>query len=158
MEDKKDAIVQNNEEDIQYTFVVPKGEVYREPDPEESEPEQSPAERVEPVPEVSDAEPSLDVTEEPEAAEEPEPEESDAEPVPAAKTIVADRRQFYDAEEKFFEAYKAADPTGRTAYMEPPVYDETGLSEVEDITYTFVVPKGEKYEEPDPEEEKAART
>jgi len=157
LEDKKEAIVQNNEDDIQYTFVVPKGEVYREPDPEESEAEPAPAENEEPDAEEPDTEPAAEVTEEPEKPEETEPEVSDAEPVPAAKTIVADRKQFYDAEEKFFEAYKAADPTGRTAYIEPPVYDETGLSEVEDITYTFVVPKGEKYEEPDPEEEKAAR-
>ena len=144
MEDKKEAIVQNNEEDIQYTFVVPKGEVYREPEDDESEPAPAPAEKEDPVSEASEATEASGST------------EAESEADTAAKTIIADRKQFYDAEEKFFEIYKAADPGCRTAFIEPPVY-ETGLSDVDDITYTFVVPKGEKYVEPDPEEEKAAK-
>ena len=172
MEDNRGANVQNTEEsistkaeetrpaadnvtddDIQYTFVVPKGEVYREPEEADTE-----AEDTEAVPEP--------VIAEPEPAEEPD-EEAAAE---QAKTIVADHRRFTDevnnaladaadadAGDLFFDTYKAADPTGRTAYVEPPVYAPTGLSDDDDITYTFVVPKGEIYKEPDPEEEKAAR-
>lgn len=169
--EEKDAIVQNTEEaieeqaeeikaeeteetkpaadsvmddDIQYTFVVPKGEIYRDPDDDIPEP----------------------VTADPEPAEEPEtPEEPDPD-----KTIVADRRRFTDevnealaeaaeadAEEEFFKTYKEADPTGRTVFIDQPVYEETGLSDDDDITYTFVVPKGEIYREPDPEEERAAK-
>ena len=159
MEDNREAIVENNEEvigtkaeqtepaadsvmddDIQYTFVVPKGEVYREPE------------------ETADGEAEETI---------PEPENNEPE---AEKTIVADRKRFTeavndaledaaeaDAGDEFFETYKAADPTGRTVFIEPPVYDETGLPDDDDITYTFVVPKGEIYREPDPEEERAAK-
>lgn len=178
MEDNREDIVQNNEEsieakagetvsaaesvvddDIQYTFVVPKGEIYREPEPEDSEDPEEPEEIPEPV------------MVEPEPAEEAV-EEDGSEP---EKTLIADRRRFtdaindaladaaeedegnyFDSDEDFFNAYKAADPTGRTANIAPPVYDFTGLPD-DDITYTFVVPKGEVYEEPDPEEERAAK-
>ena len=143
MEDNREAIEKNTEEsietkaeettpaadsvmddDIQYTFVVPKGEVFREPE-ETLEPE---------------------------------------------KTLVADRRRFTeevnealedaaeaDAQDEFFEAYKAADPTGRTIFLESPIFDASGIPDDDDITYTFVVPKGEIYKEPDPEEERAAK-
>lgn len=173
MEENKEAIVKNTEEDIevkaedtrpvadsvvdddiQYTFVVPKGEIYREPE----------------VVADSIAEPE---TPEP-AVIEPEPAEA-AESVPA-ETIVADRKRFteevndalqdaaeadaedsIDPEDAFFESYKAADPIGRTMYVEPPIYEATGLPEDDDIVYTFVVPKGEIYKEPDPEEEAAEK-
>ena len=198
MEDKKEDIVQNNEEsietqaedttpaaenvvddDIQYTFVVPKGEIYRDPDleppvPEESEEAETFAEEAEELNPEEDNIPEPVVIE-PEPAEsdtaEPESEEPDDTP---AKTIVADRRNFtkavndaladaaeedgfFDSDDDFFDTYKAADPTGRTAYVEPPVYGATGLPDDDDITYTFVVPKGEVYQEPDPEEERAAK-
>ena len=139
MEDNKEEIIQNNgevteaeaedrkpdaesapDEDIQYTFVVPKGEIYKDPDLE--------------VPEEEIPEP---VMVEPEPAEE-------------------DDGGFFDSDD-FFDTYKAADPTGKTIVVEPPVYEETGLSEDDDITYTFVVPRGEIYREPDPEEERAAK-
>ena len=167
MEDNREAIEKNNEEvietkaeetkpaadnvtddDIQYTFVVPKGEVYREP---EVTAEGGPEETVEGEPEETIPEPVII---------EPEPE----------KTIVADHRSFTeavnnsledaaeaDAGDEFFESYKAADPKGRTTFIEPPIYDATGLPYDDDITYTFVVPKGEIYKEPDPEEERAAK-
>ena len=177
MEDKKEDIVQNNvesietqaedttpaaenvvDDDIQYTFVVPKGEIYRDPDLEP------------PVPEETEEEAEV-VTEEAEEEASDETEETDDTP---AKTIVADRRNFtkavndaladaaeedgfFDSDDDFFDTYKAADPTGRTAYVEPPVYGATGLPDDDDITYTFVVPKGEVYQEPDPEEERAAK-
>lgn len=144
MEENKDAIIQNTEEDIEYTVVVPKGEVYREPE-EESVPEP--------------------VMIEPEPAEETDETESPG----SAKTLVADHRRFTDAvndalseaaeadaDDEFFKTYKAADPAGRTAFVEPPVYAATGLPD-DDITYTFVVPRGEIYREPDPEEERAAK-
>ena len=168
MEDNREANVQNTEEgirsgsedtkpaadnaaddDIQYTFVVPKGEIYREPE--------------EAVPEPAMVEP------------EPAEESADEEAAEPARTIVAEHRRFTDAvndaladaaeadaaesfdSDNFFDTYKAADPAGRTAYVEPPVYAATGLSDDDDITYTFVVPKGEIYKEPDPEEERAAR-
>ena len=198
MEDKKEDIVQNNEEsietqaedtkpaaenvvddDIQYTFVVPKGEIYRDPDleppvPEETEEAETFAEEAEEGTPEEDNIPEPVVIE-PEPAEsdtaEPESEEPDDTP---AKTIVADRRSFteavndaladaaeedgfFDSDDDFFDTYKAADPTGRTAYVEPPVYGATGLPDDDDITYTFVVPKGEVYQEPDPEEERAAK-
>ena len=182
MEDKKEDIVQNNEEsietkaedttpaaenvvddDIQYTFVVPKGEIYRDPDLEPPVPEETEDNIPEPV--VIEPEPAES------DASEPESEETDDTP---AKTIVADRRNFtkavndaladaaeedgfFDSDDDFFDTYKAADPTGRTAYVEPPVYGATGLPDDDDITYTFVVPKGEVYQEPDPEEERAAK-
>ena len=167
MEDNREAIEKTNEEvietkaeetkpaadnvtddDIQYTFVVPKGEVYREP---EVTAEGGPEETVEGEPEETIPEPVII---------EPEPE----------KTIVADHRSFTeavnnaledaaeaDAGDEFFESYKAADPKGRTTFIEPPIYDATGLPYDDDITYTFVVPKGEIYKEPDPEEERAAK-
>lgn len=138
------------DDDIQYTFVVPKGEIYQDPD-------------LIPEPVVVEPEPAE------ESSEEPPKEASEPE-----KTIVADRRRFTeevnmaleDAAEAdedesfdpdgFFNTYKAADPTGNTIIIEPPVYDATGLSD-DDIEYTFVVPKGEIYKEPDPEEERAAK-
>ena len=145
MEDNKETIVQNNgegieakaeetrpasgtaDDDIQYTFVVPKGEVFREPE------EEADADSAEIIPE--------DVPEpvviEPEPAE---PAEAEADP---AKTIIADRSSFTGMK-------------SRTPDVEPPVYAPTGLPDDADITYTFVVPKGEVYREPDPEEEKAA--
>ncbi|MBQ6438953.1 MAG: FtsQ-type POTRA domain-containing protein [Mogibacterium sp.] len=164
MEENKEAIEQNKEEsiekqseeaepaadiavvdeDIQYTFVVPKGEVYREPE-----------------------------TEKPTVETPPAGEESGSETDPD-KTIVADHLRFTDEvnnaladaadadaddafdSDDFFKTYKAADPTGSTVFMDPPVYDATGLPD-DDITYTFVVPKGEIYKEPDPEEERAAK-
>ncbi len=176
--EEKEAIVKNTEEaieektemtnpagnvvddDIQYTFVVPKGEIYRDPDDEIPEPvmvEPEPAEEAETAEESGAAE-------EPQAEEEPEP----------AKTIIADHRSFTEAvndaledaaeadaedaaADEFFESYKAADPTGKTVYIEPPVYAPTGLDDDDDITYTFVVPRGEIYKEPDPEEERAAK-
>ena len=176
MEEKKETVVQNIEEgigseveetkpaaenvvddDIQYTFVVPKGEIYRDPDLEPSE------------------------TDEPEPAEstdaEAEPDDAEAEPAQPEKTIVVDRSSFteevnnaladaaeedegffFDSDEDFFDTYKAADPAGRPTLVEPPVYAATGLPDEDDfITYTFVVPKGEIYTEPDPEEERAER-
>ena len=138
------------EDDIQYTFVVPKGEIYQDPD-------------LIPEPVMVEPEPAEGTPEE-EPEEAPEPD----------RTIVADRRHFTeevnraleDAAEAdedgsfdsdgFFDTYKAADPTGNTIFIEPPVYDSTGLSD-DDIEYTFVVPKGEVYKEPDPEEERAAK-
>ena len=98
MEDNRVAIVENNEEvigtkaeqtepaadsvmddDIQYTFVVPKGEVYREPE------------------ETADGE-----------AEEtlPEPENNEPE---AEKTIVADRKRFTEAVNDALEDAAEAD-------------------------------------------------
>ena len=179
--EEKEAIVQNNEsiradaeeikangtapvsgnvvdDDIQYTFVVPKGEVYIDPDiaPAAAE-EEKPAE----ADEASDSDTAGNADT---GSAEPEPD----------KTIVAGRRRFteevnaaladaatednesFDSDD-FFDTYKAADPTGKTAYVEPPVYAATGLSDVDDIIYTFVVPKGEVYEEPDPEEERRER-
>ena len=136
MEDNREAIEQNTEEsietkaeetkpaadslmddDIQYTFVVPKGEIYREP-----------------------AEPA-------QAETEPETE----------KTLVADRRHFTEEVNDALEVAAEADAAGRTIFLESPIFDATGLPDDDDITYTFVVPKGEIYKEPDPEEERAAR-
>ena len=136
MEDNREAIEQNTEEsietkaeetkpaadsvmddDIQYTFVVPKGEIYREP-----------------------AEPA-------QAETEPETE----------KTLVADRRHFTEEVNDALEDAAEADAAGRTIFLESPIFDATGLPDDDDITYTFVVPKGEIYKEPDPEEERAAR-
>ena len=179
MKEEKEVIVQNTEkgleakaeetkpaadstadDDIQYTFVVPKGEVFREPEevPEPVIIEPEAAEEIPgPVTESEDTQ---------EAPSEPEPD----------KTIVADHRRFTDmvndalseaaeaddgdfrdAEDEFFETYKAADPTGNTVFLDPPIYAATGLPDDDDITYTFVVPKGEVYKEPDPEEERAAK-
>lgn len=87
------------DDDIQYTFVVPKGEIYREP--EEAE---------------------------------PEPEEGDEDP------------------DDFFQ--NGPDPF--IIEPEPPVYAATGLPEGDDIVYTFVVPKGEVYREPDEDDPEAA--
>lgn len=81
------------DDDIQYTFVVPKGEIYREPEEAEDEPDED--------------------FQDDEYPEEPEP---------------------YIIE------------------PEPPVYAQTGLSEDDGIEYTFVVPKGEVYREPDPKD------
>ena len=136
MEDNREAIEQNTEEsietkaeetkpaadslmddDIQYTFVVPKGEIYREP-----------------------AEPA-------QAETEPETE----------KTLVADRRHFTEEVNDALKDAAEADAAGRTIFLESPIFDATGLPDDDDITYTFVVPKGEIYKEPDPEEERAAR-
>ena len=119
-EDRKPAAESATDDDIQYTFVVPKGEIYKDPDLE--------------VPEEEIPEPVM---------VEPEPAEED------------DSGSFDS--DGFFDTYKAADPTGKTIVVEPPVYSETGLSEDDDITYTFVVPRGEIYREPDPEEERAAK-
>ena len=144
------------DDDIQYTFVVPKGEVYIDPD-------------IAPAAEAEEETAEADEASDADAGEDP----GSAEPEPA-KTIVADRGRFteevnaalddardadgdlFDSDD-FFDTYKAADPGGRTAYVEPPVYAATGLSDVDDIIYTFVVPKGEIYEEPDPEEERRER-
>ena len=165
MEEKKETDIQNNgggieaqtieaqtedttpaadnvvDDDIQYTFVVPKGEIYRDPDLEPSGTELSavsegevpeeaiPEEETIPEPVVIEPEPAEAVEGESESAE-----TDDENPEPD-RTIVADRRQFA---------------------VEPPVYAETGLPD-DDITYTFVVPKGEVYTEPDPEEERKAK-
>ena len=147
MEDNKETVIQNNEEgietkaeemkpaaesvvddDIQYTFVVPKGEIYREPEDEDPETVPEPV-MVEPEP-----------ADEPEDAEKPE-DAADTEP---AKTIIADRRSF-------------TEELNKAPLVDRPVYAETGLPDDDDITYTFVVPKGEVYQEPDPEEERAAK-
>ncbi|MBR2390170.1 MAG: hypothetical protein IKA94_05170, partial [Mogibacterium sp.] len=154
MEENREDIIQNNgegmepetevsqpaaesaaDDDIQYTFVVPKGEIYRDPDLEGSEA----------IPEP--------------VMVEPEPAEGSDEASDPARTIVADNGRFTDevnkaleaaAEEDgdnlfdsddFFDTYKAADPTGKTVFIEPPVYEETGLPDDDDITYTFVVPR-----------------
>ena len=86
-----EAITESSvDDDIRYTFVVPKGEIYREP--EEAEEAEDPDE---------------------EYPEEPEP------------FIIE---------------------------PEPPVYAQTGLSEDDGIEYTFVVPKGEVYREPNPQD------
>lgn len=161
LEENREDILQNTEEgveikaeetkpeadsvvddDIQYTFVVPKGEIYTEPEPAVVE--------SEPVEKAG--------------------ESDDEMPAENGSTLVADKRRFTDAVnaaledaaeadagDAFFEAYKAADLTGRTVYVEPPIYEATGLPDDDDITYTFVVPKGEIYQEPDPEEERAAK-
>lgn len=186
MEDNKEAIVKNTEEgiegeakaeepvpaadsevddDIQYTFVVPKGEVYRDPDMEADAYGEAVPEPVviEPEPEETEVVLPGDIAAEDPLAQEPEP----------AKTIVADHRRFTDTvndalevfedegnyfdSEDFFDTYLAANPTGRTAYIEPPNYEATGLPDDDDITYTFVVPRGEVYKEPTPEEEAAAK-
>lgn len=154
MEDNREAIEQNTEkpedlnpeagrvldDDIEYTFVVPKGEVYRDPDEEdhsvEADDDYLAAGDGEAIPEPVMVEPEPAETDGDEEEEEPE-----AEAVPA-KTLVADRKNFVDQ-------------LGR-ASIEPPIYADTGLPP-DDITYTFVVPKGETYEEPDPEEEKARK-
>ena len=198
MEENKETIEQNNEEgietktedskpapetvmddDIQYTFVVPKGEIYRDPDLEPSETDAAePSDTDRPEPEEVIPEP---VVIEPEPADltdtEPEPADSTGAESEPAKTIVVDRRSFteevndaladaaeedegnfFDSDEDFFDTYKAADPAGRATLVEPPVYAATGLPDEDDfITYTFVVPKGEVYTEPDPEEERAER-
>lgn len=86
-------------DDIQYTFVVPKGEIYREPEDEEHDaPQEAPQ----------------------------------------------------SAEEAFQE-----EPDPFIVEPEPPVYAATGLPEDDDIVYTFVVPKGEVYREPEKEDPKA---
>ncbi len=205
MEENKETIVQNNEEgietkaeeakpaadnvvddDIQYTFVVPKGEIYRDPDlePSETGAEElsdtagSEPEEVLPEPVVIEPEPAEGESESMESADaESGSAETDDEESEPAKTIVVDRRSFteevndaladaaeedegnfFDSDEDFFDTYKAADPAGRATLVEPPVYAATGLPEEDDfITYTFVVPKGEVYTEPDPEEERAER-
>ena len=131
------------DDDIQYTFVVPKGEIYIEPEdviPEPAVIEPEPAEPAdeEPESESDDAEPESESGE--------EVSESGGEEADPAKTIVMDRGSL-----------EAADAAGKTVYVDPPVYAETGLPDDEFITYTFVVPKGEVYAEPDPEEERAAR-
>ena len=201
MEDNKEAIVQNTEEgietgtevketkpaadsvmddDIQYTFVVPKGEIYRDPSDFESN-KAAESDGLDDSDEADELDGGVITPEpvmvEPEPAED-EPEELSFEDPEPAKTIVADHRRFtdnvnaaladaaeeddgnfFDSEDDFFEAYLAANPTGKTAYVEPPVYAPTGLEDddVDDIVYTFVVPKGEVYKEPDPEEERAAK-
>ncbi len=144
MEENKEAIVQNKEAEaaagsaaddgIVYTFVVPKGEVYKEP----GDAEGYGGGETGPVTGQTAEEPETEEVSE--HAEEPETEEvSEAaeEPDPAA-TIVADRRGIDDA------------------LAPAPVYADTGLPD-DDITYTFVVPRGEIYREPDPEEERAAK-
>lgn len=103
MDENKEKIEQNNTEnvvdDIQYTFVVPKGEIYREPEDEEHDaPQEAPQ----------------------------------------------------NAEEAFQE-----EPDPFIVEPEPPVYAATGLPEDDDIVYTFVVPKGEVYREPEEEDPKA---
>ena len=190
MEEKKKNVVQNIEEgigseveetkpaaenvvddDIQYTFVVPKGEIYRDPDLEPSETAEPESEETVPEPVVIEPEPAESTD------AEAEPDDAEAEPAEPEKTIVVDRSSFteevnnaladaaeedegffFDSDEDFFDTYKAADPAGRPTLVEPPVYAATGLPEEDDfITYTFVVPKGEVYTEPDPEEERAER-
>ena len=154
------------DDDIQYTFVVPRGEIYRDPDEADDAEEHS----------VEADDDFLEAA----GGEIPEPVMVEPEP---AKTIIADRSRFtdtvnealaeaaeadaaafdegnfFDSGDDFFDAYMAADPKGRTAYVEPPVYEATGLSDsdADDIVYTFVVPKGEVYQEPDPEEEARER-
>ena len=221
MEEKKETVVPNIEEgfvsevgeakpaaenvvdeDIQYTFVVPKGEIYRDPDLEPSEisvagPSETGAaepsdtdepefEGAVPEPVIIEPEPAEVTGKEPEPGDaeadsvesaEPESAEADDEESEPAKTIVMDRRRFtekvndaladaaeadeedfVESEDDFFDTYKAADPEGRPTLVEPPVYAATGLPDEDDfITYTFVVPKGEVYTEPDPEEERAER-
>ena len=204
MEEKKETVVQNIEEgigseveetkpaaenvvddDIQYTFVVPKGEIYRDPDLEPSAADVHESEEAVPGPAVIVPEP---VVIEPEPADgndgpaegtgaEAEPGDTEYEPAEPEKTIVVNRSRFteevnnaladaaeeddgnfFDSDEDFFETYKAADPAGRPTLVEPPVYAATGLPDEDDfITYTFVVPKGETYTEPDPEQERAER-
>ena len=153
MEDNKEAIVENTEvgieieaeaeetkpaadsvvdDDIQYTFVVPKGEIYRDPADFESD---EPAKTI-----VADHRRFTDSVN-----------------AALADAAEADEENFFDSDDDFFDAYIAADPTGKTAYVEPPVYAPTGLPDDDDITYTFVVPRGEVYHEPDPEEERAAK-
>ena len=190
MEEKKETVVQNIEEgigseveetkpaaenvvddDIQYTFVVPKGEIYKDPDLEPTDTDVSESEETVPEPVVIEPEPAE------ETGTEAEPDDAEAEPAEPEKTIVVDRSSFteevnnaladaaeedegffFDSDEDFFDTYKAADPAGRPTLVEPPVYAATGLPEEDDfITYTFVVPKGEVYTEPDPEEERAER-
>ena len=97
------------DDDIEYTFVVPRGEIYVDPDLPSAEPE-------------------------------PEPEAQEQEVHEAAPTIVMDRRKLTEN------------------VPEPPVYAATGLPEGDDIIYTFVVPKGEVYHEPDPDEEGSEET
>ena len=190
MEEKKDIVEQNIEEgigsdveetkpaaenvvddDIQYTFVVPKGEIYRDPDLEPADTDEPESEEAIPEPAVIEPEPA-------EGAEtEAETDEAESEPAEPEKTIVVDRSSFteevnnaladaaeedegnfFDSDDDFFDTYKAADPAGRPTLVEPPVYAATGLPDEDDfITYTFVVPKGEVYTEPDPEEERAER-
>ena len=187
MEEKKETVVQNIEEgigseveetksaaenvvddDIQYTFVVPKGEIYKDPDLEPTDTDVSESEETVPEPVVIEPEPAESTD------AEAEPDDAEAEPAEPEKTIVVDRSSFteevnnaladaaeedegffFDSDEDFFDTYKAADPAGRPTLVEPPVYAATGLPEEDDfITYTFVVPKGEVYTEPDPEERK----
>lgn len=85
-------------DDIQYTFVVPKGEIYREPEDEEQDAPQ-------------------------------------------------------DADESYQD-----EPDPFIVEPEPPVYAATGLPEDDDIVYTFVVPKGEIYREPEEADPKATMT
>ena len=190
MEEKKETVVQNIEEgigseveetkpaaenvvddDIQYTFVVPKGEIYRDPDLEPSDTDGPESEETVPEPVVIEPEPAESTD------AEAEQDDAEAEPAEPEKTIVVDRSSFteevnnaladaaeedegffFDSDEDFFDTYKAADPAGRPTLVEPPVYAATGLPDEDDfITYTFVVPKGEVYTEPDPEEERAER-
>ena len=131
------------DDDIQYTFVVPKGEIYIEPEDVIPEPAVIEPEPAEPADEEPESE-SDDAETESESGE--EVSESGGEEADPAKTIVMDRGSL-----------EAADAAGKTVYVDPPVYAETGLPDDEFITYTFVVPKGEVYTEPDPEEERAAR-
>ena len=147
MEEEKKTIAQNTEEDIQkkagepepdaenvvdddiqYTFVVPKGEVYTEPDTDEGT-------------DADDAEG---------AGAAADPGDSDA------SEGADDTENAADPGDEFFKTYKEADLTGKTRYPEPPVYAATGLPDDDDITYTFVVPRGEIYKEPDPDEEQAS--
>ena len=159
MEEKKETVVQNIEEgigseveetkpaaenvvddDIQYTFVVPKGEIYRDPDLEPSAADVHESEEAVPGPAVIVPEP---VVIEPEPADgndgpaegtgaEAEPGDTEYEPAEPEKTIVVNRSRFteevnnaladaaeeddgnfFDSDEDFFETYKAADPAGR---------------------------------------------
>lgn len=149
------------DDDIEYTFVVPKGEIYVDPDLPASEPEKPETETDVTVPEdqtAESAEPEAEAEESENAVEGAEPDEPEeigeeleepagtdgaeeeedektGDPVDAAPTIVMDRRRL------------------RENVPEPPVYASTGLPEGEDIVYTFVVPKGEIYHEPGPDEE-----
>ena len=200
------------DDDIQYTFVVPRGEIYRDPADFERGGAVAPNDSYEldtadeddglgsgdmiPEPVIIEPEPVEDGPanirfDDSKPAEdgpaelsgegykpvEDGPAELTLEDLEPAKTIVADHRRFtdsvnaaladaaeedgnfFDSEDDFFDAYLAANPTGKTAYVEPPVYEATGLEDddVDDIVYTFVVPKGEVYKEPDPEEERAAK-
>ncbi len=100
------------DDDIQYTFVVPKGEIYREPEED--------------------------------AAETENPEDKPAEPA-AEEPVMEWLKDGNDAGER-----KAAVKEAPSETIFVDKRHTAGAADDEEIIYTFVVPKGEVYKEPEP--------